>query len=281
MSLSTSSFTHAFSNMNPGVVTQRRFIAMYGVPPEVCPIIWTHMEEDPEYYRGLLPRHLLWALLFLKVYATEEIHVALCGGVDPKTYRRHVWLIVGILSRMDVIKWDNRIVPANENSHVRVSVDGTDCRIQEPTPFDKRWFSHKFKKSGLRYELGICIANGHIVWANGPFPCGSWPDLKIAQFCFCEMLEGGELAVADKGYKDPHFVSPHDTDGEITRMCALARARHETCNRRLKQFRCLTTTFRHDLGKHSACFHAVANITQIMIENGHPLFEVPFSTHML
>jgi len=53
-----------------------------------------------------------------------------------------------------------------------VSLDGTDFPIQEPTLFDRKWFSHKFKGSGLLYEIGLSIANGDIAWAYGGLPCG-------------------------------------------------------------------------------------------------------------
>ena len=60
-----------------------------------------------------------------------------------------------------------------------VSVDGSDFRIGEPSPFSEKWFSHKFRGAGLRYEMGISVACGDIVWVNGPFPCGSYHDLQI------------------------------------------------------------------------------------------------------
>jgi len=41
------------------------------------------------------------------------------------------------------------------------SVDGTDCQIQEPLLFNAKWYSHKFKGPGLRYEVGVCISTGH------------------------------------------------------------------------------------------------------------------------
>ena len=43
-----------------------------------------------------------------------------------------------------------------------ISVDGTDCRIYEPEPFDTKWYSHKFNGPGLRYEIGVCIVSGNI-----------------------------------------------------------------------------------------------------------------------
>ena len=62
----------------------------------------------------------------------------------------------------------------------KVTLDGTDCPINEPVPFNPKYYSHKFKGPGLKYELGICIQTGWICWWNGPFPCGN-PDLAIAR----------------------------------------------------------------------------------------------------
>ena len=56
-------------------------------------------------------------------------------------------------------------------------------------------------------------------------------------------------------------------------MSARIRARHETCNKRLKTFNYLTPGFRHDIEeKHGLCFHAVANIVQMDILCGRRLF---------
>ena len=54
------------------------------------------------------------------------------------------------------------------------------------------------------------------------------------------------------------------------------RARHETVNKRFKQWGCLQNKFRHDILKHAEVFRAVAVITQIAIETGEPLFEVNY-----
>ena len=37
----------------------------------------------------------------------------------------------------------------------KITIDGTDCEINEPSPFDRKWFSHKLRGAGLRYEIGI------------------------------------------------------------------------------------------------------------------------------
>ena len=62
-----------------------------------------------------------------------------------------------------------------------MTVDGTDCPIQEPSPFDKMWYSHKFNGAGVHYEVAVAIGTGHIVHVQGPYPCGAYPDIVIAR----------------------------------------------------------------------------------------------------
>lgn len=78
------------------------------------------------------------------------------------------------------VKWENRF-KNSESKNMHVSLDGTDFEIREPIPFNKKWYSHKFKGPGIRYELSLSIVEGDIVWASGGFPCGEWNDLAIAK----------------------------------------------------------------------------------------------------
>ena len=158
-----------------------------------------------------------------------------------------------------------------------VTVDGTDCRICEPIPFEKRWFSHKFKGPGLRYELSVAIATGDIVSYNGPFPCGEFPDITIFRLGIRKELGPGETIIVDCGYKgDVRVVTPDDpyVDGVIKKAMSKARARHETINSRLKKWGALKDRYRHPLNKHHVIFRAIVVIEQIRIENGHPPFQV-------
>ena len=99
------------------------------------------------------------------------------------------------------IHWENRFIDDND-SICKITLDGTDCRIEEPIRFDRKWYSHKFHGPGVRYEIGLNIQNGWIVWVNGPYPCGSYPDLKIARDYVFLMLEPGEKILGDGGYND-------------------------------------------------------------------------------
>jgi len=108
----------------------------------------------------------------------------------------------------------------------KVAVDGTDFRIFNWKPFWTGWFSHKFEGPGLRYDVAVSIKGGKVVWINGPFPAGKWPDISIFREALIHMLDVGEKAIADKGYRgeDEHIVIPEGSSGRGV------RARHETVN---------------------------------------------------
>lgn len=147
-----------------------------------------------------------------------------------------------------------------------ISVDGTDCRIDEPKPFSSCWYSHKFNGLGVRYEVGVTVQKGYICWINGPYPCGKSPDLSIYRSGLKNQIRYGEQVLTDGGYKDESCVLKDNLVGITKRYHSLIRARHETLNKRLKEFKVLKHVYRHRLSKHVICFYAVANITQIALE---------------
>jgi len=46
--------------------------------------------------------HLLWSFLFLKTYDPEKVLSVACG-VDEKTYRKWVWLVLDLLGELDLV----------------------------------------------------------------------------------------------------------------------------------------------------------------------------------
>ena len=86
-----------------------------------------------------------------------------------------------------------------------MSVDGTDFRIAEHS---KKFYSFKFKKSALRYEVALCILTGDIVWINGPYKSGVWNDIAIFRDGIMHHLEDGERVEADDVYlgEAPKYV---------------------------------------------------------------------------
>jgi hypothetical protein len=165
---------------------------------------------------------------------------------------------------------------SDNGSKCKISVDGTDCPINEPTPFSSRWYSHKFKGAGVRYEIGIAIQSGYIVWKNGPYPCGTYPDLTIARHKLVHELLPGEKYIADRGYRDGGIYADTPTgfnnDGQRMRSCV--RARHETINARIKKYKILSTRFRNQIKYHYMVFHSVCNIIQLEILEGETLYSV-------
>ena len=150
-----------------------------------------------------------------------------------------------------------------------LSVDGTDERIPER---GRDWYSHKFKKSGLRYEVAVSIKSGDICWISGPHQPGLWNDVEIFRSSLVTFLDPGERVEADDGYigeaplrvKCPMCVT---CPQERKNMMKLVRNRQETCNKRLKQWNILVHTFRHNITDHRDVFASVCVIWQSTMAN--------------
>lgn len=108
----------------------------------------------------------------------------------------------------------------------------------------------------------------------GSFPSGDWPDLKIARHLFITFLndnnDNERCMAADKGYRDSRYFITSNEENAAHHKHIMSP--HETINKRIKQFKIMSETFRHDLNKHILCFHAVFNLTQLTIKYEGPLF---------
>jgi hypothetical protein len=161
-------------------------------------------------------------------------------------------------------------------------VDGIDFRIQEhqKNGFNPKWYSHEYRKPGVRYEVAACFNTGHIVLIYGPFPCGSRDDIHY-RLGLKRLFMRGEKVWTDGGYRgDPtilHRFLPgltREFNGEMAR----GRTRYETINSRFSDWSALIDVYRHDLNKHYLVFGADAILTQIEILNGFTPFQC-FSQH--
>jgi hypothetical protein len=75
----------------------RWFRSTFGASSDVCSHTWeilSHYKKKPE---RALPKHLLWAMLFLKSYGSEACLAGLFG-VAEKTYRKWIWLMLSAIS---------------------------------------------------------------------------------------------------------------------------------------------------------------------------------------
>ena len=177
------------------------------------------------------------------------------------------------------ILWDNRLL-GDIGIPQKITTDGTDFRVMQQ-PNQRGYYSFKFRGPAMRYELGIGIQSGYIVWASRGYKAGANPDITIFRKGGLKdlLLEAGEKTVADLGYRgEPELIDvPNEGSADYRVQMAYARARHETCNKRLKNFNCLKERFRHSIDYHNVCFDAVLVVTQLSLQNGEPLFDVEFS----
>ena len=252
----------------------RFFVAFYGSNPDVVADFWDML--IPRKPKAARPKHLLWALMFMKLYIPEDALMILLDA-SKETVRKWTWFYIEEIALLSeqVIDFQKRNRNLPPNVWCRMSVDGTDFKVQEPQPKDKkRMMSPKFKGSGVKYEVGISIYSGDIVWVHGPHRGGKH-DITIFRENLKHALEEDEMAECDQGYigEGNHIRVRDDyTTEEERREKTRLRLRHETCNRRFKVYGILKQEYRHDRKKHVLVFHAIACLTQINIDNGNCLF---------
>lgn len=58
---------------------------------------------------------------------------------------------------------------------------GAARRMDQPTSFSTKWYSHKFRGLGVRNEIGINIRTENMVWTHGGYQCDEYPDLKLTR----------------------------------------------------------------------------------------------------
>ena len=159
-----------------------------------------------------------------------------------------------------------------------LSVDGTDFRLA--MGYNKDFWSYKFKKSGLRYEVALCIKTGDICWWSGPYAPGIWNDGSIFKDGLVTHLEPGEQVETDRGYqgsapiyvKCPGVIEANPDNADMQQR---VRSRQETVNQRFKNWAILTTPYRHDFLEHQTVFGAIVVLTQLSFAT-NPLFPVVY-----
>ena len=82
-------------------IEDREFREMFGCGVGVAVSCWEKLVE-----KNLVPdkgssRHLLWALMFLKVYGKECTMCKLAGVKDPKTFRYQVWIFNPAIAELE------------------------------------------------------------------------------------------------------------------------------------------------------------------------------------
>ena len=110
----------------------------------------------------------------------------------------------------------------------------------------------------------LCILTGDIVWINGPYNAGRWPDINIFRDSLLSHLGENERVEADDGYyigeaqqcvKYPaSFVNPPEIE-YIQERC---HDHQEMVNKRFKQWGILKQRYHHEIIDHGYDLCAVA-----------------------
>lgn len=135
------------------------------------------------------------------------------------------------------------------------------------------YWSAKDKFSALKYEVAVTLRNPRIIWVSGPFK-GSISDISIARERngFIASMRNNEVSLADKGYvgadklwypaKEPCTPEQRRSNYKLARL----RQVIERANQRIKIFKSMAGTWRHDFEFNGKCFHVVCKITNIIFE---------------
>jgi len=269
----------------------QRFQADFGKPPAVLAAVWNDLQTtDVDKARNILAtisdlKQFLWTFYWMKCYPSEQSLATRSGWCD-KTVRQFV---KNMTTRIKLLKpkkifwppsWDD---PSVDTPIFVVSVDGTHCPIQEPTSghqYSKnpKYYSHKFNRAALSYEVAISCFTSQVVWINGPFPAGTGDaDIFSSLGGLKTRLKAGQKVVADSAYKRKDLPMISVTNNADTREVKLfkrrVRARQETFFSKMKVFNILKHEFRHGEKFHETVFGSIAVICQYEIEFV-PLFDV-------
>jgi hypothetical protein len=75
-----------------------------------------------------------------------------------------------IISAIEIF-WNIRRLSEVGNWYSTITVDGTDFNMYEPTNVSTEFFSHKFKRPGVKYELATLIRGGGYCSYPRSIPC--------------------------------------------------------------------------------------------------------------
>jgi hypothetical protein len=256
---------------------RERFTSHFGSSPRVCAMVYedlqrTAVEEARIQGSEINVRWFLIAMHFLKVYPTEDQWESLFNTNIHWT-RDKVWMFV---EKIHALKAEKIVWPEDDFGSLEwvITVDGTHCWIKEPQhpswSQDRRYYSHKFNKAGLNYELGIALNSNKLVWMNGPFPAGS-SDSRIfkREGLKTKLNQCGKKAIGDAGYvgHQKECCTPNSHDSRAVRKFkSRALKRHEKFNGYTKVFGILHQRFRHSVPRFTLAFEAVCVICQYQLD---------------
>jgi hypothetical protein len=260
-----------------------RFKGFFGASPAVYAEVWEDLQKTDVVEARVPPqdrnaKHFLMAMHHLKRYPTELEREAMFD-ISRMWGRDWCWYFI---EKVQALKAQKIVWPDKCDDVWAMTVDGQHCWVHEQLhPIwsqDPQYFSHKYGKAGLNYELAISLFKSQVVSMKGPYAAGA-NDLKvfITKGLEQQLLADGIKAIGDGGYhghqKSISAPNPHDSAG-VRLFKSRALKRHETFNGIMKNFDSLSGRFRHSVARFENCFEAVCVICQYQIEIELPLFDI-------
>ena len=80
----------------------RRYTAHFGATIHLTYVLWCLLDVVNDGPVGGTIEHLLWTLMFFKIYGTNETMARACK-CDPNTFRKRTWLFIDRISEIDGI----------------------------------------------------------------------------------------------------------------------------------------------------------------------------------
>ena len=99
---STSICERNFSMHLSDSLINRHFRAMFGVPSKTAHLLWVTLDVDILGPPGGKRTHLLWMLMFLKEYCTQDSLSGICR-VTQKTFRRWVHIFLDCVTNQNLV----------------------------------------------------------------------------------------------------------------------------------------------------------------------------------
>ena len=286
------------------------FLSFFGSLPKVVSLLWERLQTTSSDEARIKAKgvkdlsYFLQALHFLRCYPTEDQRAGTHKNCQ-RTCREKTWFFLKKIQALknevvSVLCFDVGLVVHNLLNFIfqivwpedwaqfddgdapvlLYSVDGVHFEICEPFhPLyskNTRYYSHKFHKAALTYEIALALFEDKIIWMHGPERAAKH-NITMFRSGLRDKAGRGILGVGDRGFRgEPdHLSTPNSFDPEeLSKFKSQASAHQETVNNRMKTFQCLQQRWRHAVSKHQIVFEACIVIVQLQFDCGSPLFRL-------
>lgn len=115
-------------------------------------------------------------------------------------------------------------------------VDGMNCSVNEEHPFSCGWYSHKCRRTLIRYDVGLTLHSGRLVWVSRQFEFWSYHNNKIVKYDLKGALPDRQSVIADIEYNERGLIRIELSEILSNDIHQRVRTRNEAVNEKLKYF---------------------------------------------